>query len=52
MNTGSVAQVLDSIIFSLWAVPDLGDYNDDLASADTLRKSCFAYNEGSVINLE
>ncbi len=46
-NTGAVADVLDSVYFSFWADPDIGDYTDDIAASDTLLNSCFTYNDST-----
>jgi len=46
-NSGLLAQSLDSVYFSVWADPDLGDHLDDLVGVDTLRNSGFTYNDGS-----
>jgi hypothetical protein len=43
-NKATVADVLDSVIFSFWADPDLGDHLDDLVGCDTLLSSFFTYN--------
>ncbi len=45
INRGTVTNVLDSVIFSFWADPDLGNYNDDLVGYDTLLNSFFTYND-------
>jgi len=45
-NSGLVAESLDSVYFSVWADPDLGDFNDDLVGVDTLRNAGFTYNDG------
>jgi len=47
INTGTVVSKLDSVIFSVYADPDLGDANDDLIGCDTLLNSGFIYNDGS-----
>jgi hypothetical protein len=47
VNTGEVADTLEDVIFSIQADTDLGDYTDDLGGSDTLRNSCYAYNDGS-----
>jgi len=46
-NTGTVVNKLDSVIFAMYADPDLGDANDDLIGCDTLVSSGFVYNNGS-----
>jgi Secretion system C-terminal sorting domain len=45
-NTGLIANVLDSVIFSLWSDHDIGFASDDLIGTDTLVNSVFGYNEG------
>ncbi|RMH93487.1 MAG: T9SS C-terminal target domain-containing protein [Calditrichaeota bacterium] len=37
---------VDSLIFSIWVDPDLGDYQDDLIGCDSLRNLGYAYNDG------
>ena len=49
-NTGQVSELLDSVYFSIWNDPDLGDYGDDLVGCDTLERSGYVYN-GSTDNL-
>lgn len=49
LNTGSVAQSLDSVYLGVWADPDLGDGDgvyDDLVGCDTLLNAGFVYNDG------
>ncbi len=46
-NTGTVVNKLDSVIFAMYADPDLGDANDDLIGCDTLVSSGFVYNSGT-----
>ncbi|RKY93244.1 MAG: hypothetical protein DRQ13_09705 [Ignavibacteriae bacterium] len=45
-NTGKVNSKLDSVYFSAWTDPDLGDYLDDLVGCDTLSNSGYVYNSG------
>ena len=45
-NTGLVANVLDSVIFSLWSDHDIGFASDDLIGSDTLISSVFGFNDG------
>lgn len=45
-NTGNVSEVMDSVYFSLYSDPDIGDSNDDLGGCDTLLNSTFGYNSG------
>lgn len=47
LNRGTVSQVFDNVIFSIWSDPDLGDYQNDLAGSDTLINSCYTYNNGT-----
>ncbi|RMF59637.1 MAG: T9SS C-terminal target domain-containing protein [Calditrichaeota bacterium] len=42
-NTSS--QMIDSLYFSIWADPDLGEYDDDLMGCDTLRQLGYVYND-------
>lgn len=46
LNTGSKADVLDSVYFSAWADPDLGEATDDLVGSDTIRNAGYVYNDG------
>lgn len=46
INRGTVAEVLDSILFSIWSDPDLGYHFDDLAATDTIHQSVITYNDG------
>jgi hypothetical protein len=43
-NSGLVSEILDSVIFSVWADPDLGDHTDDLVGVDVSRNAGFTYN--------
>lgn len=45
-NKGTVSDKLDSVRFSIWADPDLGDHTDDLVGSDTLLQSGYIYNNG------
>jgi len=47
LNRGTVTNLLDSVYFSVWTDPDLGDYCDDLVGSDTLLNSGFTYNDGA-----
>ncbi|MCZ6701811.1 MAG: T9SS type A sorting domain-containing protein, partial [Ignavibacteria bacterium] len=42
----TVNSILDSVYFSAWADPDLGEYQDDLVGCDTTINSGFLYNSG------
>jgi hypothetical protein len=44
-NKGTVNSQFDSVYFSTWSDPDLGDYIDDLISCDTTLNSSICYNE-------
>lgn len=46
LNTGLVADVIDSVYFGVWADPDLGEYEDDLVASDTTRNAGYVYNDG------
>jgi len=50
INTGDVTDKLDSVIFSCWTDPDLGDYTDDLVGCDTLLNTGYCYNNGDDAN--
>jgi hypothetical protein len=44
-NSGLVSERLDSVIFSVWADPDLGEeFDDDLVGVDVSRNAGFTYN--------
>ena len=47
LNKGTVTNVLDSVYFSVWTDPDIGDYTNDLSGSDTLLYSGYTYNNGS-----
>ncbi len=42
-NKGTVNSLLDSVYFTAWTDPDLGNYFDDLVGCDTLTKSGYVY---------
>ncbi len=42
-NAGTVADRLDSVLFSVWADPDLGDFNDDLVGVNVPLNAGFTY---------
>jgi hypothetical protein len=46
VNTGTVAPVMDSVYFGVWADPDLGDAYDDLVGCDTILNAGYVYNDG------
>ncbi len=43
LNTGSVAEVMDSVYFGVWEDADIGDAADDVVGCDTLLQSGFFY---------
>jgi len=51
INRGLISNSLDSVYFSVWADPDIGDYFDDLVGCDTTIFSSFTYNSGSDIQI-
>lgn len=46
LNTGTVAETLDSVFLGVWADPDLGEYSDDLVGCDTTLDAGYVYNDG------
>jgi hypothetical protein len=46
LNAGAFYSTLDSVYFTAWADPDLGDHVDDLVGSDTLSNSGYLYNDG------
>lgn len=46
INRGLVTDILDTVFFSIWADPDIGNYMDDLVGIDTVLQSGYAYNYG------
>jgi len=44
INTGTVAEVIDSVYFGIWEDADVGDATDDVVGCDTLLNSGFYYN--------
>ena len=46
INRGNVNSVLDSVIFSFYLDPDIGDYSNDLIACDTLLNLGYAYSYG------
>jgi len=50
VNNGSVSNEFDSVYFSIWSDPDIGQdnngYVDDLVGYDSLLQSGYAYNDG------
>ena len=47
--TNKSSDLYDSVYFSFYSDPDLGDHMDDLSGADTILNSGFVYNDGSDI---
>jgi hypothetical protein len=45
--TNNSSDLYDSVYFSFYSDPDIGDHNDDLSGADTILNSGFVYNSGS-----
>ena len=43
LNTGTVAEVMDSVYFGIWEDGDLGDATDDVVGCDTLLNSGYYY---------
>jgi hypothetical protein len=43
LNTGSVAEVMDSVYLGVWEDADVGDANDDVVGCDTILQSGFYY---------
>lgn len=43
-NTGTVADVMDSVYFGVWADPDLGTPTDDYVGCDIDRNAGYVYN--------
>jgi hypothetical protein len=46
LNTGAVANILDSVYFGIWDDADLGNAVDDLVGCDIGLGSQFTYNDG------
>ena len=44
LNTGMVANTMDSVYFGIWEDGDLGDATDDVVGCDTLLQSGFYYS--------
>jgi hypothetical protein len=47
VNRSDASPVMDSVFFSIWADPDVGDPYNDLVGCDTIRNGGFAYNFGA-----
>ncbi|HSW55548.1 MAG TPA: hypothetical protein VLH59_10695 [Ignavibacteriaceae bacterium] len=46
-NTGTVADTLKDVYFSMWADADIGDATDDVYGCDTVRQGAYFYGNGS-----
>ena len=46
VNTGLKNSLLDSVYFTAWADPDLGNHENDLVGSDTLSNSGYLFNDG------
>ena len=44
LNTGSVAEIMDSVYFGIWEDADVGDHTDDVVGCDTILQSGYYYN--------
>ena len=44
INSGLVADVMDSVYFGIWEDGDLGDFSDDVVGCDTMLNSGYFYN--------
>ncbi|MCX6137298.1 MAG: T9SS type A sorting domain-containing protein, partial [Ignavibacteriales bacterium] len=51
INRSARYPVLDSVFFSVWSDPDIGNSGDDLIGVDTLRNAGYTYNGGSSDNV-
>jgi hypothetical protein len=49
VNTGTVSSVMDSVYFSFWSDPDVGDGWDDLVGCDTILNVGFTYHKSQDI---
>ncbi|MDP2303816.1 MAG: T9SS type A sorting domain-containing protein [Ignavibacteria bacterium] len=47
LNKGTTIPIMDSVYFSLWTDPDVGDAYDDLVASDTLLDAGFSYHNAS-----
>ena len=43
-NSGTIADTLKDVYFSMWADGDIGDYVDDVYGCDTVRQGSYFYN--------
>jgi hypothetical protein len=46
LNTGTVAETMDSVYFGVWEDADVGDHTNDIVGCDTLLNSGFYYEVG------
>jgi hypothetical protein len=46
-NTGTVADTLKDVYFSMWADADVGAADDDLFGCDTIRQGVYLYNDST-----
>jgi hypothetical protein len=46
-NTGTVADTLKDVYFSMWADADVGAADDDLFGCDTIRQGVYFYNDST-----
>ena len=46
INTGIVSDTMNSVYFTMYADPDIGDASDDIGGCDTLLNATFGYNMG------
>lgn len=44
INKGTTSNLMDSVYFSFWADPDIGNYTDDLVGSDTTLNSGYGYH--------
>jgi len=44
INRGTIANVMDSVYFSLWSDPEINEDNSDLAGCDTLLNAGYCYS--------
>jgi hypothetical protein len=47
LNSGTVAETLDSVYFTAYADMDIGGFNDDLCGSDTILQTGYTYNDSS-----
>lgn len=47
INRGTVADNMDSVYFSIWSDPDIGDFMDDLVGCDVLLNAGYCYSNKS-----